>query len=144
MENHIHDTRSIAFVPMLYLKNLAAAIEFYKNAFGATELRRASNSDGSVHVAEMSISTALFRLHEEVTRIGELSPGTVGGTTVVIGLFVADPHMVAKKAIEAGAEEISPVQDYDYGYRQGTVRDPFGHHWLIEMDTPLENSSDIK
>jgi PhnB protein len=131
MKNHPLDTRAITFVPMLYLRDLAAAIEFYKNAFGAIELRRTEH-EGRVHVAELSINDALFRMHEEVTREKELSPGTLGGTTVVIGLFVDDPDGVAAKAVAAGGREISPVQDYDYGYRQGTIQDPFGHHWLIE------------
>ena len=58
-----------AIVPMLYMKDLAAAIEFYKKAFDAVELRRWTNDDGSVHVAEMSIHGALFHMHEESTRM---------------------------------------------------------------------------
>jgi PhnB protein len=124
--------QSTLFAPHLTLKNVKAAMEFYEKAFGAIELRKWSNSDGSVHVGEMSIDGAMFHLHEEVPASGELSPETVKATTNVIGIFVPDPHAFAKKAIAAGAKESSPVQDYDYGYRQGTVIDPFGHHWLIE------------
>lgn len=123
---------STFFAPMLYLKKVAPAIEFYKKAFDAIELRRWSNDDGSVHVAEMSIDGALFHMHEEVTRISELSPETLKATTIVIGLFVSDPHAVMTKAIAAGGTEIDPVKDYDYNYRQGRVADPFGHHWLLE------------
>jgi len=123
---------STFFAPMIYLNKVAPAIEFYKKAFDAIELRRWSNDDDSVHVAEMSIDGALFHLHEEVTRINELSPETLKGTTVVIGLFVNDPHAVMAKAVAAGGTEIDPVKDYDYDYRQGRVADPFGHHWLIE------------
>jgi len=132
MDTLLHETHVTTLVPMLYLKNLAAAIEFYKKAFGAVEQWRVSNEDGGVHVAEMTIETARFRFHEEVTRNRELSPVTLGGTSVVIGLLVADPHAVAAKALAAGAEEISPVTDYEYGYRQGTVKDPFGHYWQVE------------
>jgi PhnB protein len=107
-------------------------MEFYKKAFGASELRRWSNDDGSVHVAELAIGGAMFHLHEEVTRKGQLSPETVRSTTLLIGLFVSDPHTFVKRATEAGAREIDPVQDYDYGYRQGTIVDPFGHQWLIQ------------
>jgi len=121
-----------AFAPILYLSNVADAIEFYKKAFDARELRRWSNPDGSVHVAEMIIEAALFHLHEEVSRDYEFSPMTLGGTTVVIGLFVANPDEVAAKAIAAGATESTPVKDYDYGYRQGDITDPFGHRWTIE------------
>jgi PhnB protein len=123
---------STFFAPMLYLNKVAPAIEFYKKAFDAIELHRWSNDDGSVHVAEMSINGALFHMHEEVLRCSELSPETLKGTCVVIGLFVSDPHAVMAKAIAAGGTEIDPVKDYDYEYRQGRVADPFGHHWLVE------------
>jgi PhnB protein len=123
---------STFFAPMIYLKQVAPAMEFYKEAFGAAVLRQWNNDDGGVHVAEMSINGALFHLHEDVNRVSELSPETLGGTTVSIGLFVDDVHAVMAKALQAGGREIDPVKDYDYQYRQGCVADPFGHHWLIE------------
>jgi PhnB protein len=122
------DEKTAAFAPILYLDDVANAIEFYKKAFGAKELRRWSNDDGSVHVAEMMIKGALFHLHEEVSRDANLSPKTRGGTSVILGLFVADPDDLVSKAITAGATEIYPIQDYDYGYRQGDIRDPFSHY----------------
>jgi PhnB protein len=120
------------FAPHLTLKVVSDGMAFYTEAFGATELRRFSNDDGSVHVAEMEIGGALFHLHEEVPRTGELSPRTLGGTSCVIGLFTPDPDALVRDAIAAGGREIRPMQDYDYGYRQGTVADPFGHLWLIQ------------
>lgn len=123
---------STFFAPMIYLKKVAPAIEFYKKAFDAIVLRQWNNDDGSVHVAEMSVDGALFHMHEESTRVNELSPGTLKGTTIAIGLFVDDPHAVMAKAVAAGGTEIDPVKDYDYNYRQGRVADPFGHHWLLE------------
>jgi PhnB protein len=80
----------------------------------------------------MAIEGAMFHLHEEVPSVGELSPETVKATTSLIGIFVPDPHAFVKRAVRAGGTESSPVQDYDYGYRQGKVIDPFGHHWLVE------------
>jgi len=121
-----------SFAPILYLKNVADAIIFYTTALNAKELRRFSNDDGSVHVAEMTIDNALFRLHEEVARDKNLSPATLNGTCVILGLFVEDPDKLMANAIAAGAIEISAMQDYDYGYRQGNITDPFGHHWTIE------------
>jgi PhnB protein len=123
---------STFFAPMIYLKVLAPAIEFYKNAFDAIELRRWSNDDGSVHVAELMIDGALFHIHEESKRNNELSPETLKGTSIAIGLFVSDPHAVMAKAVAAGGTELDPVTDYDYQYRQGCLADPFGQHWLIE------------
>jgi len=117
---------------MIYLKVVAPAIEFYKKAFDAVVLRQWNNDDGSVHVAEMSIDGALFHLHEEVTRNNELSPETLRGTCLAIGLFVDDVHGIMSKAVAAGGKELDPVRDYNYEYRQGCVADPFGHHWLLE------------
>jgi len=126
------NNQSTFFAPMIYLNTVAPAIEFYKKAFDAIELRRWTNDDGSVHVAELTIDGALFHLHEEVSRISEMSPETLKGTTIAIGLFVNDPHSLMAKAVAAGGTEIDPVTDYDYQYRQGCLADPFGHHWLIE------------
>jgi PhnB protein len=122
----------ITFVPVLSIGSGVTDIEFYKNSFGAAELWRINNPDGSVHVAAFSIDGAVFRLHEESKDGRNLSPDKSGGTTVTIGLSVEDVHAVVAKAAAAGAVVLSPVIDYEYGYRQGEVKDPFGHHWLIE------------
>jgi PhnB protein len=120
------------FAPQLYIPNGIKDISFYEKAFGAIELRRFSNDDGSIHVAELSINGALFHLHEVTKNETLFSPDKHHGSTVLIGLFVDDVAAVMQRAITAGATEISPVQDYDYGYRQGDLRDPFGHYWMIE------------
>jgi PhnB protein len=120
------------FAPQLTIPNGVTDISFYIHAFDAVELRRFSNDDGTIHVSELSIDGALFHLHEQTQHSGAVSPGKVSATTVTIGLFVEDVHAVMAQAEAAGATVSSPVQDYDYGYRQGEVIDPFGHHWMIE------------
>ncbi len=127
-------TNTVFFAPELIIKNGTFNIDFYTNAFGAVELRRFSNDDGSIHVAELSINGALFHLHEAMLKPGSFSPEKHDGTTTKIGLFVPDVDAVMKSAIAAGALEISPAQDYDYGYRQGEIKDPFGHIWMIEKN----------
>ncbi len=121
------------FAPMLALqaKDGAAAIEFYKNAFGAIELRRFSNDDGTVHVGELSINGALFHFHEESSQTDYLSPEKLGGYSTTIGLFVPDPDAMVEQATKAGAKLIQAPQDFEYGYRQARVMDPFGHLWEI-------------
>lgn len=121
------------FAPELFIPNGIHDISFYEKAFGAVELRRFSNEDGSIHVSELSIDGALFHLHEVTAKSCYFSPDAHKGTTVCIGLFVPDVDDTMKNAINAGAEEISPAQDYDYGYRQGTIRDPFGHYWQVQQ-----------
>ena len=120
------------FAPQLMVRNVIVALEFCKAAFDAVELRRFTNTDGTVHVAEMTIGGALFHIHEETLASKEMSPESVHGTTVQVGLFVSDPAAVVNKAVAAGAKELKPVIDYFYGYRQGTIVDPSGHHWLIQ------------
>ena len=90
------------------------------------------NDDGSIHVAEFLIDDAIFQLHEQRSEKDQLDVNQAGGVTALIGLFVEDVDAAMKRAIEAGATLLSPAQDYDYGYRQGRVRDPFGHQWMLE------------
>jgi PhnB protein len=120
------------FVPVLSISSGVTDIDFYKKAFGAKELWRLNNPDGTVHVAAFSVDGASFRLHEESKDRRNLSPDKAGCTTVTVGLSVDDVHAVFDRAVAAGAIGVSPVTDYEYGYRQGEINDPFGHRWLIE------------
>jgi len=120
------------FAPQLFINNGVKDISFYKKAFGATENLCFYNDDGSIHVAELSINGAIFHLHEVTAKPAFFSPEKYDGTTTLIGLFVENVSDVIKNALQAGAIEISPAKDYEYGYRQGEIKDPFGHHWLIE------------
>jgi PhnB protein len=132
MKNEADQSGLTFFAPHLTVRNVLAELNFCKAAFGALELRRFSNPDGSVHVAEMSIGGALFHIHEEMPGSAEMSPETLKGTSSAIGLFVPDPAATVRNGIAAGAMETSPVKDYDYGYRQATMMDPAGHVWLIQ------------
>lgn len=127
------NTPKTAFVPQLIISHGTMDLEFYKHAFGATETIHLTNDDGSIHVSEMFIDGAMFHFHEEGYDGSTFSPGKYNGVTTIIGLMVADVDTVMARALAAGAREFSPAQSYDYGYRQGVVIDPFGHHWLIEM-----------
>jgi PhnB protein len=120
------------FAPELFINNGVRDISFYEKAFGASELRRFSNDDGSIHVSELSIHGALFHIHEITAKPYFFSPDKNNGTTICIGLFVPDVDETLKKAIDAGAIEMNPAKDYEYGYRQATIKDPFGHYWQIQ------------
>ena len=119
------------FAPELYIENGVKDISFYEKAFSATRKLCFTNDDGSIHVAELSIEGAIFHIHE-ITSSKFFPPSRYHGCTCCIGLFVPDVDAVMNKAITAGATEISPATDYEYGYRQGTIRDPFGHYWQIQ------------
>ncbi len=121
---------STSLRPTLSVRGGARAIDFYKEAFGASELMRVTSPDGEV-VAELSIDGARFFVADESPPNGNCSPETLGGTSVRMALYVDDPDAVASRAVAAGAREVYPVADQDYGFRLGRVVDPFGHHWEI-------------
>ena len=125
------DSSNTFFAPELYINNGVKDISFYKNAFGATENLCFTNDDGSIHVAELCIEGAIFHVHE-ITSARFFAPSKYNGCTCCIGLFVPDVDKVMSQAITSGAIEISPATDYEYGYRQGTIQDPFGHYWQIQ------------
>ncbi len=125
--------------PMLSVRRGAKAIEFYKQAFGAEELFRIGE-EGKGVIAQMSVGGAEFWLADEAPEFLNFSPESVGGggfrgTMVRMVMVVEDPDALFGRAVEAGAEVISPVEDKEYGWRVGRVRDPFGHHW--EIGKPL-------
>lgn len=123
---------SIFFAPELYINNGIKDISFYEKAFGAIENFRFTNDDGSIHMAELCIGNAIFHIHEVMDRPFFFSPNKHGGGTICLGLFVDDVQTVMSIAKKAGAFEINPVEDHDYGYRQGMIKDPFGHYWQIQ------------
>ncbi len=128
----MNNTVRSAFVPQLIIPHGTMSLDFYTEAFNTTETKHITNEDGSIHVSEMFIDDAMFHFHEESWNGSTFHPGAHQGVTTVIGLMVADVDVVMAKAIAAGAKQLSPATSYDYGYRQGTIIDPFGHHWLIE------------
>lgn len=122
---------STHFAPELHIPNGTFNIDFYFK-LGARENFCLRNDDESVHVAELEIDGAIFHLHETMPWFNALEPLTAKGVTSIIGLFVLDVDEVMRKAIKAGATEINPAIDHDYGYRQGMFKDPFGHYWQIQ------------
>ena len=119
------------FAPELHIPNGTLNIDFYTR-FGAKEHFCLRNDDGSIHVAELDLYGAIFHLHETMRWMNALEPISAKGVTTVIGFFVDDVHEVFNRGLQAGATEISPVTDHDYGYRQGMFKDPFGHFWQIQ------------
>jgi PhnB protein len=120
--------------PMLSVRGGARAVEFYKAAFGATELFRVEAPDGAV-VVQLAVGASDFWVSDESPEHQNFSPESLGGATTRLVLTVDDPDAVYAKAIAAGAKEVWPVEDQPYEWRVGRVRDPFGHHW--EIGRPL-------
>jgi PhnB protein len=120
----------VELTPFLTVKDARAVVEFYKNAFGATEISRRSTPAGQF-IIEMSLEGEHFYAVDENPAGFNLSPTTLGGTSVRMSLIVADPDGFAARAVAAGAKIVFPIADQPYGMRQGRIADPEGHHWLI-------------
>ncbi|RIK62398.1 MAG: glyoxalase [Planctomycetota bacterium] len=117
--------------PHIVCQNAAAAIDFYKKAFGAEEVCRMPNPGGGLMHAEVAIGNSRVMLVDEMPQMGCKSPKTLGGSPVTIHLYVNDADKVFNQAVSAGATPIMPVQDMFWGDRYGLVADPFGHQWSI-------------
>jgi PhnB protein len=123
---------------MLSVRMGAKAVEFYKRAFGASELFKIEDPEGAV-VAQLSVGQSEFWVADESPENLNFSPQSLGGGTARMVLVVNDPDTVFQQAVAAGAKVIWPVADQEYGWRVGRVVDPFGHHW--EIGKPLAQSS---
>ncbi len=122
---------SHAITAYLYMKDAAAAIEFYTRAFGAKELFRMPGPDGRIGHAELAIGEAHLMLADESPRIGALSPKTIGGCPSTLLLYVENVDEVVAKAVAAGARLTRPVENKFYGDRSGMIEDPSGHSWTL-------------
>ena len=134
-----------ALTPYLCVRDAARAIEFYKEVFGATELMRLDAPDGKVGHAELKIGDAPFMLGDECPEADIVSPLSLGGSPVMIMIYVEDVDRTASLAVAAGAKELKPVADQFYGDRSGQYKDPYGHIWSfathIEDVSPEEINS---
>jgi PhnB protein len=117
--------------PYLIVKDAARAIEFYEQAFGATERMRLTDPGGRVGHAEITIGDSAIMLADEFPEMGVRSPQALGGSPVSLALYVEDVDATADRAVAAGATVVRPVKDQFYGDRSGTFADPFGHVWTV-------------
>lgn len=127
--------------PYLIVQNATAAIEFYKRAFGATELMRLTDPEGKVAHAEIKIGNSPIMLADEVPMMGFRSPRSLGGSAVSLIIYMEDVDAQFRQATDAGAKVLMPVKDQFYGDRSGTLEDPFVHVWTLAThieDVPLE------
>ena len=133
-----------SITPYLIVKGGAAAIEFYKKAFGAVEVMRIPGPDGKLGHAEIRIGDSVVMLADEHPEMGARSPQTIGGTPVSILLYVEDVDAVFRQALAAGAKIQRPIEDKFYGDRMGSLDDPFGHVWHIATHTKDVTPEEMK
>jgi PhnB protein len=124
-----------AIEPELSVRRGRDALAFYKAAFGAVELHRVGGTDEHPEVvAQLAVGEARFWVADESPSRGNVSPESVGGSTVRLLLVVDDPGVVVGRAVDLGATEVSPVHE-EHRWLLGRIDDPFGHKW--EVGKPL-------
>jgi PhnB protein len=117
--------------PYLYVRGAAAAIDFYKSVFGATEIVRMAGPNGRIMHAEMKIGDSIVMLGDENPQMGVLSPQTVGGFSTGLHVYVEHVDAVVQKMIDSGAKLVRPIKNQFYGDRSASLLDPFGHMWSV-------------
>jgi PhnB protein len=134
--------------PHLVCAGAAEAIEFYKKAFGATEILRMPGPGGKLMHAQVMIGDSAVMLVDEMPEWGALGPKSLKGSPVTIHLYVEDADAFAKRAIDAGAIVKMPVDDTFWGDRYGVLEDPFGHNWSVATHvrdmTPEEMAAEMQ
>jgi PhnB protein len=113
----------------LTLDDAAAAIEWYKRAFGAQEVNRSLGPDGKIMHADITIGDSHIMLNDAM--MGMKGPKGYGGSPASFWLYVEDSDALFKRAIEAGAKEQMPMADQFWGDRAGSIKDPAGYSWWI-------------
>jgi len=117
--------------PYLCVKGASDALEFYKKAFGATEVMRFPQPDGRIGHADIRIGDSHVMLADESPEIGFRGPKALGGSPIHLAVYVENVDAFVERAVKAGAKITRPVQDQFYGDRSGSVEDPFGHTWHV-------------
>ena len=117
--------------PYLIVDGAAEALEFYKTAFGATEVLRVPDPSGRIGHAEIRIGESHVMLADEHPELGQRGPKAVGGTPVSLMIYVEDADARFQAALAGGATQVRPIENQFYGDRSGMITDPFGHVWTI-------------
>jgi PhnB protein len=125
--------------PYLCVNDGAAAIDFYRRAFGATQLMRLTDANGRIGHADLVVAGAALMLSDEHPEMGVLSPTTLGGSGVALHLVVDDVDALYARAVAEGATGDRSPEDQPHGERMGVLTDPFGHRWFL--GTPVETVS---
>jgi PhnB protein len=120
-----------SITPALTVRDAERAIEFYKQAFGATQRGVMKGPDGKVMHAELQIGDSILMLSDEFPEFGALSPQSAGGSSTLLHIYVDGVDAAFDRAVKAGAEVEMPVMDQFWGDRYGKLKDPFGHKWSI-------------
>ncbi len=117
--------------PYLHIRGAAAAIDFYKKAFGATERFRMDQPDGKIGHAELELGDSVIMVADEAPERGIHGPAHFGGSPVSIMFYVEDCDTIYQQSLAAGAKSLREPADQFYGDRSAGVEDPFGFQWWL-------------
>jgi PhnB protein len=117
--------------PYLIVDGASAAIDFYTSVLGATERMRMPAPGDRIGHAEIEIGDSVIMLADEAPEMDARGPNSVGGTPVLLHVYVENVDSVFERAIAAGAKALRAVEDKFYGDRSGEFEDPFGHRWDV-------------
>ncbi|MCB9705530.1 MAG: VOC family protein [Myxococcales bacterium] len=115
--------------PAFVVADAAATIEFYKSAFGATEIARMPAPDGKLMHAELKFGDSILMLSDENLEMGAKSPATLGGAAVALHMYSEDVDGLFAQATAAKAIPVMPIGDMFWGDRYGAVVDIAGYMW---------------
>jgi PhnB protein len=121
-----------ALTPCLVVDDGPAALDFYARAFGAS-VRRKLVMDGKLMHSELQLGDSLFCVNEPFPESRAPEPGEANPVSMLI--YTEDADALQERAVAAGATLINPVADQFHGDRAGSLRDPFGHRWMLATHT---------
>ncbi len=127
---------SVRVTPRLVIEGVDAAIDYYSKTLGAIQIERYADDEERVVHAAIRIGDFIVSFAEQIEDWGLLGPGRLGGSPILLHLSVPDCDAVGARMVEHGAEVLIPIEDRFYGKREGRLRDPFGHLWIVS--TPLD------
>jgi PhnB protein len=141
--SYIYEGHS-AVTPNLVIDDASAAIEWYKNVFGAQEIRRMENPDKTILHAELKIGDALIFLTDENPQLNTKSPRKTNGNSIFLYVYVPDVDATIKKAQSNTGKVVQAPQDMFYGDRCAHIQDPFGFDWTVATHVKDVSEAEMK
>ena len=123
--------------PYLAINGAAAAIDWYKKAFGAKELARDAIPDGKIMNARIRIGDSIVMLSDTFPGGGPQSPDMLGNSPVTLHIYTSNIEKIWQQAVDAGAKVTMPLDNQFWGERYGQLTDPYGHHWSLSQQVNM-------
>jgi PhnB protein len=133
-----------SITPNITVSDAAAALAFYQKAFGAEEISRMPGPGGKIMHAELRIGDSRLMLADEMPEMGNKGPKAIGGSPLSFYVYVNNVDVSWKRAVDAGAKVVMPLEDMFWGDRTGRLEDPFGYPWVLAQHIQDLTPAEIK